>query len=85
MRTIDAEQYATLVGDRIEDDLEVRLLITFNALAERFGFARINAGEREEEFEIAYYEGGYAAEMRDLAIRFFEDAGMDIRPDDKEW
>lgn len=85
MRTIDAEQYAILVGDRIEDDLEVRLLITFNALAERFGFERISAGEREEEFEIAYYEGGYAAEMRDLAIRFFEDAGMDIRPDDKEW
>ena len=85
MRTIDAEQYATLVGDRIEDDLEVRLLITFNALAERFGFERISAGEREEEFEIAYYEGGYAAEIRDLAIRFFEDAGMDIRPDDKEW
>lgn len=85
MRTIDAEQYAILVGDRIEDDLEVRLLITFNALAERFGFERISAGEREEEFEIAYYEGGYAAEMRDLAIRFFEDAGMDIRPDDREW
>ena len=84
MRTIDAEQYAILVGDRIEDDLEVRLLITFNALAERFGFERISAGEREEEFEIAYYEGGYAAEMRDLAIRFFEDAGMDIRPDDQE-
>lgn len=85
MRTIDAEQYATLVGDRIEDDLEVRLLITFNALADRLGFEKVSAGEREEEFEIAYYEGGYAAEMRDLAIRFFEEVGMDVQPDGKEW
>ena len=72
MREIGSREYALRVGDQIESDIEVRLLITFNAIARDYGFEPIRAGESEDMFENAYWESGCAAKMRDLAIELFE-------------
>ena len=79
MRTIPSEDYMELVCDKIEDDLNVRLLITFNALADRFGFPKIDDYHRStDEFDVVFWEHGYATKMRDLAIEMFEMMGMDV-------
>lgn len=67
-----------LVCDKIENDLNVRLLITFNFLARQFGFPEIEDVISTDEFDIVFWENGYATKMRDLAIEMFEELGMGI-------
>jgi len=81
---IPSKDYATMVEDKIVDDLEARLYVTFNALAERFGFARINGEYMENRF-ASLFRDGYAAEMRDLAIRFYEEFGMPVTSDGRDF
>lgn len=84
MREISSKDYTTMVEDKITDDLEARLYVTYNALAETFGFPRI-VGELAEERFSELFADGYAAEMRDIAIRFYEEFGIPVRSDGKEW
>ena len=76
-RTLDAETYARCVSGKIESDLNVRLLVTYNGLAENLGFERIDDTERFDEV----YRSGYADELTDAAIRYFEELGMPLRTD----
>lgn len=81
---ISSRDYAMMVEDKITDDLEARLYVTFNALAETFGFARISGEYMENRF-ASLFRDGYAAEMRDLAIGFFEEFGMPVKSDGRDF
>lgn len=84
MREINAKEYANGVEDKIVDDIEARLYVTYNAIAERFGYPKI-CGEYVENRFASLFMDGYAAEMRDLAIRFYEEFGMPIKSDGREF
>lgn len=84
MKEVSSKEYALFVEDAIENALEATLYVVYNRIARNFGFERVMAGESEDRFEDVY-RSGYAAEMRDVAIRFFEEVGMDVRPDGEEW
>lgn len=84
MSEISSRDYALMVEDKIEDDIEARLYVTYNALGKRFGFPPI-LGESAESRFSEMFRDGYAAKMRDLAIEFFEEYGFDVRPDGRSW
>ena len=84
MKVVSQRFYARKVEDKIADDIEARLYVTYNALAETFGFPMI-CGEREEDRFSELFASGYAAEMRDIAIRFYEEFGLPVRGDGKEF
>jgi hypothetical protein len=84
MREISSKEFANMVEDKITNDIEARLYVTYNALAETFGFPRI-VGELAEERFSELFADGYAAEMRDIAIRFFEEFGMPVKSDGRDF
>jgi len=81
MRTISSKDYTLHVGDEIEWALEDALYDALTTISHRYGFDTV---EHKAEFNDAFVDG-YAATMRDLAIELFEELGMDVRPDGKEW
>lgn len=83
MREISSREYAEEVSDRIEDALDDALIRVYNELADDYGFRNI---DEMCVFDMYFYgDANYAGQMRDLAIELFEECGMDVRPDDKEW
>ena len=84
MMEVSQRDYAMMVEDKVVDDIEARLYVTFNAIAETFGFAKVNGEYMENRFS-SLFRSGYAAEMRDIAIRFYEEFGMPVRGDGKEF
>lgn len=81
---VSQRDYALMVEDKIVDDIEARLYVTFNAIAETFGFPKISGEYMENRF-ASLFRSGYDAEMRDIAIRFYEEFGMPVRGDGREF
>ena len=78
MRDIGIDRFCA-IEDKIENDLNVRLLITFNALAERYDFPKIDGYHRSgDEFDVVFWEHGYANKMKDIVLDFFWEMGMDV-------
>jgi len=80
MREISSKEYALKVEDDIEGGIEEEMYDLYSSLAKRYGFEDCGF----DWFSTVYYDG-YAATIRDDVIKLFEECGMDIRPDDKEW
>lgn len=81
MREISSREYALRVEDEIESTIEVDMFDLFNELAEHFGF------EKQDDFGCfsAVYYDGYAATIRDEVIKLFEECGMDITGDGRDF
>ena len=83
MREISSEEYALEVSDRIEDEIDSTLINLFADLAYKFGFEPI---DEMWVFDGYYYgDANYAGKIRDLVIEMFEECGMDIRPDGRDF
>ena len=81
MRTIDSREYALRVEDEIEGTIEVDMFDLFNELAEHFGFPKQNDFG---EFSAVYYDC-HAATIRDEVIKLFEECGMDVTSDGRDF
>ncbi len=80
MREISSKEYTEQVGDLIEGAICDSLFNIYNRLAGKYGFEKATF----DEF-WSYYCDGHIGDLRDNAIELFEELGMDIRPDGKEW
>lgn len=87
MRTISSKKYANNVEDIVCDALSDAIQSAYCYLARELGFMPDYDERERHAIEIfdALYEDGTLAEMRDKVIELFEEHGMDVRPDGREW
>ena len=79
MREISSKEYALNVEDVVWGALADGLLHAYELLSDIHGFDP-RTGDVETAFDM-----GIAATWRDQAIELFEQYGLDVQPDGKEW
>ena len=78
---ISSKTYATEVEDLIENTLEDALFCVLYNLGKKFNLDQLCS---ISDFQDIYTES-YSAYLRDVVIKFFEECGLDIFPDGKDF
>ena len=85
MREISGKEYAELVEDTIVESLENAVGSAYTHIMRNLGMGyderEVNAAKLVDEL----WQNGEMAVMRDFLIKRFEEHGLDVYPDGKEW
>lgn len=80
MREISSKEYATKVQDAVEYAIEDALYDVYTGLAKRYGFEAMAGSDFYDELSFRCL-----ATMRDMAIGLFEECGMDVKSDGRDF
>ena len=82
MRKISSKEYALEITDVIDGKLYDAVRDAWQEVATKYG---IEYGMWNPDAVATSFACGFGATVRDSLVELFEECGMDIRPDDKEW
>ena len=82
MREISSKEYALNIEDAICDKLYVAVRDAWHEIATAYG---IEYGQWNPDAVAASFVCGFGVTVRDSVIELFEECGMDVVPDEKEW
>jgi len=80
MKVISSKEYALHVQDEVENAIEDGLYGVYTDLAKRYGFDALDGSDFYDELSFRCL-----ATMRDAAIELFEECGMDVRSDGRDY